>query len=117
MEVKKLLEELEKNLEDSKLGRYPEVIVEVANDTEKFRTRREIVEGTLEWCIKKIKKITEGSIMKFKCDYKHCPQEAIVKVTYLKNGKTIFVCLRHLERLLDDLKALKGGGDEASSHD
>ena len=43
MEVKKLLEELEKNLEDSKLGRYPEVIVEVANNTEKFRTRREIV--------------------------------------------------------------------------
>jgi len=61
MEVKKLLEELEKNLEDSKLGRYPEVIVEVANDTEKFRTRREIVEGTLEWCIKKIKKIMEES--------------------------------------------------------
>lgn len=58
--VQNLLKELEKNLQKSKMGYYPEVIVKVANNVEKFRTRREIVEGTLEWCIEKIKKLCGG---------------------------------------------------------
>jgi len=58
--MERLLKELEKNLQESKMGNYPEVIVKVANNVEKFRTRREIVEGTLEWCIEKIKKLCGG---------------------------------------------------------
>ena len=58
--MERLLKELEKNLQESKMGYYPEVIVKVANNVEKFRTRREIVEGTLEWCIEKIKKLCGG---------------------------------------------------------
>ncbi|RLJ08632.1 MAG: hypothetical protein DRP12_00260 [Candidatus Aenigmatarchaeota archaeon] len=57
-----LLQEIKENYEKSRMGYYPEVIVEVANNVERYRTRREVVEGTLQWCMEKILKWFPGDI-------------------------------------------------------
>jgi transposase len=43
-----------------------------------------------------------------KCEYnKYCYAEAIIKITYLKNNKTLNVCLRHAKEIINDLENME----------